>query len=114
MEGNIIQARGKETVRNDGKSETAARDIPLADWCVHMLMERHVELGADALAFLDDPEESASQPRKIGNLSATRAQDGTLRPSRSLTPKSSEPPAKGGSRLSRPDVRPKGFEPLTF
>lgn len=28
MSGNIIQARGKGTVRNDGKSETSARDIP--------------------------------------------------------------------------------------
>ncbi|MGW5790987.1 tyrosine-type recombinase/integrase [Saccharopolyspora sp. NPDC003752] len=45
MDGNIIQARGKGTVRNDGKSETAGRDIPLTDWCVQMLLERKARLG---------------------------------------------------------------------
>ncbi|TDD56603.1 tyrosine-type recombinase/integrase [Saccharopolyspora elongata] len=48
MSGNIFQARGKGTVRNDGKSETAKRDIPLADWCVQMLTERRAGLGAVA------------------------------------------------------------------
>nr|WP_232328032.1 site-specific integrase [Kibdelosporangium sp. MJ126-NF4]CEL16266.1 Phage integrase [Kibdelosporangium sp. MJ126-NF4]CTQ94190.1 Phage integrase [Kibdelosporangium sp. MJ126-NF4] len=45
MEGNIIQARGVGAVRNEGKSETAQRTIPLPDWCVWMLQERREKLG---------------------------------------------------------------------
>lgn len=45
MTGNIIQARGRGVVRNDGKSETAKRTIPLADWCVRMLEDRQAKLG---------------------------------------------------------------------
>ncbi|RKT84170.1 Site-specific recombinase XerD [Saccharopolyspora antimicrobica] len=45
MSGNLIQARGRGTVRNSGKSESADRDIPLADWCVEMLLERRAKLG---------------------------------------------------------------------
>jgi integrase len=44
MTGNIIQARGKGAVRNEGKSETAKRSIPLPDWCVLMLSERQAQL----------------------------------------------------------------------
>jgi integrase len=45
MTGNVIQARGKGAVRNDGKSETAKRRIPLPTWCVEMLKERQATLG---------------------------------------------------------------------
>ncbi|GAB3460653.1 tyrosine-type recombinase/integrase [Actinophytocola sediminis] len=45
MSGNIIQARGKGTVRNAGKSETANRSIPLPDWCVRMLEDRRAAIG---------------------------------------------------------------------
>jgi integrase len=45
MTGNIIQARGKGTVKNPGKSETAQRAIPLPSWCVRMLEERRAMLG---------------------------------------------------------------------
>lgn len=45
MSGNIIQARGKGTVRNKGKTETAQRPIPLADWSVRMLSERRQRMG---------------------------------------------------------------------
>lgn len=45
MSGNIIQARGKGTVRNAGKSEAASRPIPLPGWCVQMLKERRAALG---------------------------------------------------------------------
>lgn len=44
MTGNIIRARGRGAVRNEGKSETAKRSIPLPDWCVQMLNERLAEL----------------------------------------------------------------------
>lgn len=46
MGGNIIQARGKGTVRNSGKTEgSGGRDIPLPGWCVQMLKERREALG---------------------------------------------------------------------
>lgn len=45
MSGNIIQARGKGTVRNRGKSETADRTIPLPPWCVDLLRDRRAALG---------------------------------------------------------------------
>ncbi|MCA1226146.1 site-specific integrase [Saccharopolyspora sp. 6M] len=46
MGGNIIQARGKGTVRNAGKSARSGdRDIALPEWCVHMLTERKDVLG---------------------------------------------------------------------
>lgn len=50
MSGNIIQARGKGIVRNDGKSESSARDIALPDWCVQMLLERMARLGVTDLS----------------------------------------------------------------
>lgn len=50
MTGNIIQARGKGTVRNPGKSETANRSIPLPVWCVQLLTERRAALGDVDLA----------------------------------------------------------------
>jgi integrase len=40
MTGNIIQPRGKGVIRNDGKTDTSQRPIPLPDWCVAMLVER--------------------------------------------------------------------------
>jgi integrase len=46
MTGNIVQVRGKGTVRNKGKSETSNRTIPLPDWCVQMLKDRHASLGS--------------------------------------------------------------------
>lgn len=46
MTGNIVQVRGKGTVRNDGKSETSNRAIPLPDWCVDMFQERASAVGA--------------------------------------------------------------------
>lgn len=46
MSGNIVQVRGKGTVRNAGKSETVNRTIPLPTWCVQMLQERQAKLGA--------------------------------------------------------------------
>lgn len=45
MTGNIIQARGRGTVRNRGKSETAERPIPLPAWCVTLLEDRRAALG---------------------------------------------------------------------
>ena len=42
--GNVIQARGKGTVRNQGKSETSIRSIALPAWCVQMLAERRAAL----------------------------------------------------------------------
>lgn len=45
MTGNIFQARGRGTVRNEGKSETATRTIPLSGWCVRMLCDRQAKLG---------------------------------------------------------------------
>lgn len=52
MTGNIIQARGKGVVRNDGKSDTSRRTIALSDWCVEMLRERKSKLG---IVDLDTP-----------------------------------------------------------
>jgi integrase len=46
MTGNLIQARGRGAVRNDGKSETARRTIPLSAWCVTMLTDRRTKLGS--------------------------------------------------------------------
>jgi integrase len=45
MSGNIVEVRGKGTIRNHGKSATSARDIPLPAWCVQMLEERRSALG---------------------------------------------------------------------
>lgn len=45
MTGDIIQPRGRGTVRNEGKSETARRMIPLPAWCVAMLTDRQAKLG---------------------------------------------------------------------
>lgn len=44
MSGNLVQVRGRGTMRNDGKSETANRSIPLPGWCVQMLSERRSAL----------------------------------------------------------------------
>lgn len=43
--GGIIQARGKGTIRNKGKTENAERPIPVPDWYVAMLVERRDRLG---------------------------------------------------------------------
>ncbi|MEV5537430.1 tyrosine-type recombinase/integrase [Saccharopolyspora shandongensis] len=61
---------------------------------------RGQESRADALAFLDSPEESASRSRKIGNLLATRAQDGTRRPSCSDPQKQRTPCWRGFAAVS--------------
>jgi integrase len=45
MTGNIVQARGKGTIRNSGKSEKSDRTIPLPAWCVTMLEERRRVFG---------------------------------------------------------------------
>ncbi len=45
MSGNIVEVRGRGTVRNQGKTETASRDIALPTWCVQMLKERQATLG---------------------------------------------------------------------
>jgi integrase len=45
MTGNIVQARGKGTIRNSGKSENSDRTIPLPRWCVTMLEERRRAVG---------------------------------------------------------------------
>jgi integrase len=45
MTGNIVQVRGKGTVRNPGKSETSQRTIALPSWCVEMLKERQAKIG---------------------------------------------------------------------
>ncbi|MCU1685338.1 MAG: site-specific tyrosine recombinase XerC [Amycolatopsis sp.] len=45
VSGGIIQARGKGTVRNKGKTDNAVRPIALPDWYVTMLVERRERLG---------------------------------------------------------------------
>ncbi|WP_233439099.1 tyrosine-type recombinase/integrase [Lentzea atacamensis] len=40
MSGNVIRARGRGRIVNRGKTENAVRPIPLADWCVTMLVTR--------------------------------------------------------------------------
>lgn len=45
VSGGLIQARGKGTVKNDGKTDNAKRPIALPDWCVAMLVERREKLG---------------------------------------------------------------------
>lgn len=40
MSGNVIRARGRGRIVNSGKTENAARPIPLADWCMTMLLDR--------------------------------------------------------------------------
>jgi integrase len=40
MAGNVIRARGRGKILNRGKTENAARTIPLPDWCVDMLVQR--------------------------------------------------------------------------
>jgi integrase len=41
MSGNVIRAKGKGKIINPGKTENSDRDIPLTDWGVDMLMDRH-------------------------------------------------------------------------
>jgi len=50
MTGNVIQARGRGTIRNPGKSETSNRSIPLPDWCVELLIDRREAMGEVDLA----------------------------------------------------------------
>jgi integrase len=45
MAGNVIRATGKGRIINRGKTDNAVRPIPLADWCVRMLVDRHATLG---------------------------------------------------------------------
>lgn len=45
MSGNLIRARGKGALRNDGKTDGSARDIALPEWAVNMLRERAEQLG---------------------------------------------------------------------
>lgn len=40
MSGNVIRARGRGRIVNRGKTDNAVRPIPLADWCVTMLVAR--------------------------------------------------------------------------
>jgi integrase len=48
MAGNVIRATGKGRILNRGKTENSARPIPLPDWCVAMLDNRHAALGRPA------------------------------------------------------------------
>jgi integrase len=50
MSGNVIRARGKGKILNRGKTENSVRPIPLAEWCVSMLVERR-----RSVANLDGP-----------------------------------------------------------
>lgn len=45
VSGGLIQARGKGTFKNDGKTQNAQRGIPLPDWYVMMLVDRRDRLG---------------------------------------------------------------------
>lgn len=45
MTGNLVEVRGKGTIRNQGKSDSAARTIALPDWCVQMLKDRQAKIG---------------------------------------------------------------------
>jgi integrase len=45
MAGNVIRATGKGKILNRGKTENSVRPIPLPDWCVIMLDNRHATLG---------------------------------------------------------------------
>lgn len=45
MTGNLVEVRGRGKVRNEGKSETAQRTIPLPSWCVQLLKDRQATLG---------------------------------------------------------------------
>ena len=48
MAGNVIRATGKGQILNRGKTENSVRPIPLPDWCVAMLDNRHAALGRPA------------------------------------------------------------------
>jgi hypothetical protein len=41
MAGHVIRATDKGRVINRGKTDNAVRPVPLADWCVRMLVNRH-------------------------------------------------------------------------
>ncbi|HYQ64880.1 site-specific integrase [Actinophytocola sp.] len=45
MSGNVIRATGRGKIINRGKTDNAVRPVPLADWCVRMLVNRHTALG---------------------------------------------------------------------
>jgi integrase len=48
MAGNVIRAKGRGKILNRGKTENAVRPIPLSDWGVTMLDNRHAALGRPA------------------------------------------------------------------
>lgn len=48
MAGNVIRATGKGRIVNRGKTVNSVRPIPLPDWCVTMLDNRHAALGRPA------------------------------------------------------------------
>ena len=61
MAGNVIRAKGKGKIVNRGKTENAVRPIPLPDWCVTMLDNRHAALGRPA-GWADLPEHGRHDP----------------------------------------------------
>ncbi|HJQ45687.1 MAG TPA: hypothetical protein VJ870_05090 [Amycolatopsis sp.] len=147
MTGNIVQVRGKGTVRNRGKSETSNRTIALPAWSVERLKEREAKVGAvdpdkpvdrsadrgraGAVAPVDDAQQlrgpgsdvtgERGRSRLCGHQTATAKTGdksatgfgGSLGVGRA---DSRKPAVTSGFSvlLSQPDVRPKGFEPLTF
>ncbi|WP_285501515.1 site-specific integrase [Actinokineospora sp. NBRC 105648] len=48
MQGNVIRARGRGKILNEGKTANSVRPIPLPEWCVVMLIDRQALLGATA------------------------------------------------------------------
>lgn len=47
VEGNMVRTRADGAKINGGKTATAARGVPLADWLVVMLLERRARIAAD-------------------------------------------------------------------
>ncbi len=60
MSGNVIRATGKGKILNRGKTDNAVRPIPLADWCMRMLVDRHNALGC--------PTEGPIFPNSTGTI----------------------------------------------
>ncbi|WP_238935642.1 tyrosine-type recombinase/integrase [Saccharopolyspora spinosa] len=76
MSGNLIRARGKGALRNDGKTDGSARDIALPDWAVKMLLERESQLGGV------DPTKPIFTNTKGGYLNASNVANRTWVPFR--------------------------------
>lgn len=65
MAGNVIRARGRGKIVNSGKTENSTRPIPLADWCVAMLVERRGSaVDPNGLIF----PSSVGTPREASNV----------------------------------------------